>query len=42
MERKRGKLQWDFPRNVTSMRLMTQLGADYGLAGKHLPCWYRR
>ncbi|MEW9900116.1 AraC family transcriptional regulator [Chitinivorax sp. PXF-14] len=31
MERKRGKLQWDFPRNVTSMRLMTQLGADYGL-----------
>jgi AraC-like DNA-binding protein len=31
MERKRGKLQWDFPRNITSMRLMTQLGADYGL-----------
>ncbi len=34
MERKLGKSQWDFPRNVTSMRLMTQLGTDYGLSAR--------
>lgn len=31
MQRVQGKKAWDFPRNLTSVRLMTQLGMDNGL-----------